>query len=115
MKTSKKPYSFVSVIKISAIALIVTSLYHYGYAIDNLIDGGKKSKTFSTIKSDLNFSLKTGYSFHNYKSSSVKRIPNVSGNSYYITYQRDNVTLAMPYKSSKSRFLQKFRTPERPR
>lgn len=114
MKTSKKPYSSASIIKKMAIALIVTSLCTYGFAIDNLIDGGKKSKTFSTIKADLNFSLKNGYNFHNYKVTSVKRAPNVSGAGYYITYQRENVTLGMPYKG-KSKLLQKFKTPERPR
>lgn len=112
MSTKSKPYYRKPMLKKLAIVLIVNMLCIYGFSIDNLIDGGKKSKAFSTIKSDLNFSLKNGYNFQNFKVSSIKRGPNVSGSGYYITYHRDNVTLAMPYKS-KSKLLQKFKTPER--
>lgn len=112
MRPKKKPYFPVSLVKKMSIALIVSTLCYYGFAIDNLIDGGKKSKTFSTIKSDLSFSLKSGYNFHNYKIRSNKR-SNISSSGYYITYQRENITLAMPYKG-KSKLLQKFKTPERP-
>lgn len=112
MIQNNKPYFKHSYMKKFSIALIVTTLCYYGFAIDNLVDGGKKSKTFSAIKAELGFSLKSGYNFHNYRIKPSKGA-GISSSGYYITYQRENVTLGMPYKG-KSKIIQKFKTPERP-
>lgn len=112
MHLFRKPYLSATNIKKLSILMIISSLCYYGFAVDNLIDGGKKSKVFSTIKSDLSFSLKSGYNFQSHRINATKK-SNVRSSGFYITYHRDNVTLALPYKG-KSKILQKFRTPERP-
>jgi hypothetical protein len=81
------------------------------FAIDALIDGGKKStKAFSTIKSDLSISLKNGYNFHSYKTMGSKRGQNMVLSNSIITFQRGNVTWVVPQKN-KAKILQKFKTP----
>jgi hypothetical protein len=83
----------------------------YVFAVDGLIDGGKKStKAFSTIKSDLSISLKNGYSFHSYKSMGSKRSQNMIMSNSILTYQKGNVTWVVPQKS-KAKILQKFKAP----
>lgn len=104
-----RPKNFVHRV---AIVLLVMTVAHYGFAVDSLIDGGKKTKTFSTIKADLQFSLKSRFHFQNYKLTSVRRTPSMVMSNYYITYHRGNVTMAIPHKG-KSKILQKFKTPER--
>ena len=95
------------------VILSVLLLGQYVFAVDSWIDGGKKStKTFSTIKSDLSMSLKSGYHFHNYKVMGQKRGQNSLQSNSIITFQRGNVTWVMPYRS-KSKVLQKFKTPEK--
>jgi hypothetical protein len=95
------------------IILSVLLLGQYVFAVDSWIDGGKKStKTFSTIKSDLSMSLKSGYHFHNYKVMGQKRSQNSLQSNSIITFQRGNVTWVMPHRS-KSKVLQKFKTPEK--
>lgn len=108
-----RPTSLKNALRTALIVLVTTVLSSDGFAVDNLIDGGKRSKTFSSIKADLQFSLKSGFHFQNYKLTSVRKSPNMVTSSYFITYHRGNVTIAMPYKG-KSKFIQKFKTPERP-
>lgn len=94
------------------ISLIIISLCNTGFAIDKLIDGGKKSKTFSNFKRDINFSLKNGFNYTSYQIKTIKGGSTTSRNGLYIVYQRENISLGMSYKG-KSKILQKFRTPER--
>jgi hypothetical protein len=87
---------------------------HYVFAVDGLIEGGKKtSKTFSTIKSDLSISLKSGYNFHSYKMMGQKRAHHMVMSNSYLTFHRGNVTWGVPYKS-KAKVLGKFKTPSKP-
>lgn len=109
----RNPNTFNAVIRTVIFVLMVTVVSSDGFAIDNLIDGGKRSKSFSTIKADLQFSLKSGFHFQNYKLTSVKRTTHMVTSNYFITYHRGNVTIALPYKG-KSSFVKKFKTPERP-
>jgi hypothetical protein len=89
----------------------VICLGHYGFAIDGVIDGGKKAtKTFSTIKSDLSFSLKSGYHFQNYMQLGHRRVQNTMHSNALITFQKGNITWVMPQKN-RSKILQKFKTP----
>ena len=94
-------------------SLVIAAVFCLGnvFAIDALIDGGKKStKAFSTIKSDLSISLKNGYNFHSYKPMGSKRGQNMVMSNSIITYQRGNVTWVVPQKN-KAKILQKFKTP----
>lgn len=106
--THKKIGSFTR--KALVMALII-ALGQYVFAVDGLIDGGKKStKAFSTIKSDLSISLKNGYNFHSYKSMGSKRSQNMVMTNSIVTFQRGNVTWVVPQKS-KAKILHKFKTP----
>jgi hypothetical protein len=96
--------------KVLVMAVIIC-LGQYVFAVDGLIDGGKKStKAFSTIKSDLSISLKNGYNFHSYKSMGSKRSQNMVMSNSIITFQKGNITWVVPQKN-KSKILQKFKTP----
>lgn len=109
----ERPKSLKIALRTAMIVIVATVLSSDGFAVDSLIDGGKRSKSFSSIKADLQFSLKSGFHFQNYKLTSVRKAPNMVTSSYFITYHRGNVTIALPYKG-KSKFIQKFKTPERP-
>lgn len=86
-------------------------LGQYVFAIDVLIDGGKKStKAFSTIKSDLSISLKNGYNFHSYKPMGTRRSQNMVMSNSIMTFQKGNVTWVVPQRN-KTKILQKFKTP----
>ena len=103
-----RPGQFIR--KVMVIAVIIC-FGQYVFAVDGLIDGGKKStKAFSTIKSDLSISLKNGYSFHSYKSMGSKRSQNMIMSNSILTYQKGNVTWVVPQKN-KAKILQKFKTP----
>ena len=96
-------------------SLVVAAVFCLGnvFAIDGLIDGGKKStKAFSTIKSDLSISLKNGYNFHSYKPMGSKRAQNMVMSNSIITFQRGNVTWVVPQKN-KAKILQKFKAPSK--
>ena len=113
MAMRKNTYFPVLFLKKVTISLIIISLCNTVFAIDNLIDGGRRSKTFSNFKRDINFSLKNGFNYSSYKILSMKSGANASRNGLYIVYRRDNISLGMSYKG-KSKMLQKFKTPERP-
>ncbi len=93
------------------VVLVMFSMAHYVFAVDGTMDGGKKSsKAFSTLKSDLNFSLKSGYTYRGNRSFGTKRSSSSISSSTVITYQRGNVTWVMPYRI-KTNVLKKFKTP----
>ena len=93
------------------VMLALFSTVNYVFAVDGTLIGGKKSsKAFSTLKSDLNFSLKSGYSYRSNKSFGTRRSASMVMSNSVITYQRGNVTWVMPYRN-KTTILQKFRTP----
>lgn len=92
------------------VVLALFSMAHYVFAVDGTIDGGKKSKAFSTLKSDLNFSLKSGYTYRGNKNFGTRRTLNTVQSNSVITYQRGNVTWVLPYRN-KTTILNKFKTP----
>ena len=92
------------------VVLALFSMAHYVFAVDGTMDGGKRSKAFSTLKSDLNFSLKSGYTYKGSKNFGTKRTLNSIQSSTVVTYQRGNVTWIMPYRN-KTKILNKFKTP----
>jgi hypothetical protein len=83
------------------------------FAIDGTLGGGKSAsrRTFSSLKKDLNISLKSGYSFGNNKSFGFSRKQPGMFNSV-VTYNKGNITYYVPIKNKP--MLQKFRTPSAP-
>jgi len=92
------------------IVLALFSMAHYVFAVDGTMDGGKKStKAFSTLKSDLSFSLSSGYTYRGNKNFGTRRSANSIQSNSVITYQRGNVTWVLPYRNKT--VLNKFKTP----
>jgi hypothetical protein len=83
------------------------------FAVDGVLTngGGKSTKTFSTIKKDLQFSLKSGYTLHAVHSTKGKGIRQGMYNTV-VSYQKGNVTYYLPYKSKP--VLSRFKTPAAP-
>ncbi|HLO83266.1 MAG TPA: hypothetical protein VK166_20025 [Chitinophagaceae bacterium] len=103
-----RPGSFTTKVLVMA---VIICFGQYVFAVDGLIDGGKKStKAFSTIKSDLSISLKNGYNFHNYKTMGTRRSQNMVMSNSILTFQKGNVTWVVPQRN-KTKILQKFKTP----
>ena len=97
--------------KVMAILAIVL-IAHYGFAVDGNQGGKKSARVFSSIKSNLNFSLKSMYSVSNQGNLQLKRGPSMSTPYTVVTYHKGNQTWVMPYKNS-AKVLQKFKTPSR--
>jgi hypothetical protein len=96
------------------VILALFSMANYVFAVDGTLIGGKKSsKAYSTLKSDLSFSLKSGYTYRGNKNFGTRRSQNTIMSSSVITYQRGNITWVMPYRN-KTTILQKFKTPTPP-
>lgn len=96
----------------AAIVAVVFAMSQYVFAIDGTLGGGKgKTSTFSTLKKDLNISLKSGYSFGNNKTYGSSRNQKGMLNSV-ISYQKGNITYYVPMKNKP--VLQKFKTPSAP-
>ncbi len=96
---------------------VLFSMAQYVFAVDgNMNGGGSRSKTskskFSTIKSDLNLSLKYGYSYNGNKSFDFRKTNNVILVNSVVTYKKGNVTYILPYKNKI--ILQRFKTPAAP-
>jgi hypothetical protein len=83
------------------------------FAVDGVLTngGGKSSKTFSTIKKDLQFSLKSGYTLHGVHATKGKGVRQGMYNTV-VSYQKGNVTYYYPYKSKP--VLSRFKTPAAP-
>jgi hypothetical protein len=83
------------------------------FAVDGVLTsgGGKSSKTFSTIKKDLQFSLKSGYTLQGVHSSKGKGIRQGMYNTV-VSFQKGNVTYYLPYKTKP--VLSRFKTPSAP-
>lgn len=107
--TYKKSFSWAKVLVLSA----VMGLGQFVFAVDGVLTsgGGKNSKTFSTIKKDLQFSLKSGYTLHGVHSARGKGMKQGMYNTV-VSYQKGNVTYYLPYKSRP--VLSKFKTPSAP-
>ncbi len=99
--------------KILAAAALVLISHAVVFAIDGTLGGGKSGSksTFSTLKKDLNISLKSGYAFGNNKSFRFSKQQPGMFNSV-ITYNKGNITYYVPMKNKP--MLQKFRTPSAP-
>jgi hypothetical protein len=97
--------------KLVAILAIVL-VAHYVFAVDGNQGGKKSSKVFSSIKSNLNISLKSMYAMGNQNNFSVKRAPSTSMTHTVITYHKGNQTWVMPYKNN-IKILGRFKTPSR--
>lgn len=97
----------------TAIVAVVFAMSQYVFAIDGTLGGGKgkSNSTFSTLKKDLNISLKSGYSFGNNKTYGAHRNQKGMLNSV-ISYQKGNITYYVPMKNKP--VLQKFKTPSAP-
>lgn len=98
------------VLTVTAVVLLSNAVV---FAIDGTLGGGKSASrsTFSTLKKDLNISLKSGYSFGNNKSFGFSRQQPGMFNSV-VTYNKGNITYYVPMKNKP--MLQKFRTPSAP-
>lgn len=96
-------------VAISAIILVA----HYGFAVDGAQGGKKSSRVYSSIKTNLNFSLKSMYSTTNPRNMQLRRGP-VSTSPYSVmTFHKGNQTWVMPYRNNTPKILQKFKTPSR--
>jgi hypothetical protein len=97
------------------VALAVLGMTQYVFAVDGTLNGGgskSERSSFSSIKKDLNFSLKSGFAFNNNKSIGLRKSgKNVIYNNI-ISYQKGNVTYYRPYHNKP--ILQKFKTPSAP-
>lgn len=98
------------------VMLAVFGMTQYVFAVDGtLIDGGKakSSSTFSSIKKDMNLSLKSGFHFNSNKSLGISKSGKKGAMlNTVISYQKGNVTYYLPYRSKP--ILQKFKTPSAP-
>ena len=101
-KTMKKMIAIVAIVLIA----------HYGFAVDGTQGGKKSARVFSSIKTNLNFSLKSMYSMSNQGNLQLKRGSSMSTPYTVVTYHRGNQTWVMPYKNN-VKILQKFKTPSR--
>jgi len=97
--------------KMTAILAIVL-ITHYVFAVDRTEGGKKSSKVFSSIKTNLTFSLKSMYSVSNQGNLQLKRGSSMSTPYTVVTYHKGNQTWVMPYKNN-VKILQKFKTPAR--
>ena len=96
--------------------MAIFGMTQYVFAVDGTLNGGGRSKsknsTFSSIKKDLNISLKSGYNFNGNKSFGFQKKGKVSMFNSMVSYQKGNVTYYMPYHNKP--ILQKFKTPSAP-
>jgi hypothetical protein len=99
--------------KMLTVSAVIMLSHVVVFAIDGTLGGGKSGSksTYSTLKKDLNISLKSGYSFGNNKSFGFSRQQPGMFNSV-ITYSKGNITYYVPMKNKP--MLQKFRTPAAP-
>lgn len=97
---------------IAAVAAIVFAA-HYGFAVDGAQGGKKSTKVYSSIKSNVNFSLRSMYNLPTPKNFQLKRGPSMNGPYTVITFHKGNQTWVMPYRNNTPKILQKFKTPGR--
>lgn len=100
------------ILKLAMVVLAIVAVAHYGFAVDGTQGGTKSTKVYSSIKTNLNFSLKSLYSMSNPRNFQVKRGPVTTGNYSLISVHKGNQTWVMPYRNG-SKILQKFKTPSR--
>jgi hypothetical protein len=98
------------ILKLALAFVAIVAVAHYGFAVDGTQGGTKSTKVYSTIKTNLNFSLKTLYSTSNPKYRQMKRVPSMSGNYSLVYFQKGNQTWVTPQRGG-SKLLQKFKTP----
>jgi hypothetical protein len=99
--------------KMLTVSAVIMLSHVVVFAIDGTLGGGKSGSksTFSTLKKDLNISLKSGYAFGNNKSYGFSRQQPGMFNSV-VTYNKGNITYYVPMKNKP--MIQKFRTPSAP-
>lgn len=101
-------------LKIAAVVASVLFAVHYGFAVDGAQGGKKSSRVYSSIKTNLNFSLKSLYATPNQRNVQLRRGPMSSVSPYAVmTYHKGNQTWIMPYRNNTPKILQKFKTPSR--
>jgi hypothetical protein len=110
---SVKPgiFSIKTLKRLAAIAVVVL-IAHYGFAVDGAQGGKKSSRVYSSIKTNLNFSLKSMYSMNNQRNFQVKRSTSMYSPYSITTFHKGNQTWVVPGKSN-VKILQKFKTPSR--
>ena len=94
------------------VALVGVSAYVF--AIDGVfsISGKSKKASFSSIRKDLQFSLNSGFSFHQQKTVGGSMRGSTGVYNSVLSYQKGNVTYYFPYKHRP--ILPKFKTPTAP-
>lgn len=95
--------------------LILSIAFHVGqmaFAIDNVNNIGKKSKSFSTIKSDLSLGVKSGFRFQQFRITKVTFAADHIITNYHTVYQKGNITMVIPHQN-RSKIFQRFKTPQR--
>ena len=111
MVTSNHKSSLWFAKKITIIFLVV-GLAQGVFAVDGTMNGGgSKKSSFSTIKKDLNLSLRSGFNISN-KSFGYKKSNKAMMFNSVMSFQKGNVTYFLPYKNRT--ILQKFKTPVAP-
>ena len=99
-------------VKKNTIIFLVVGLTQGVFAVDGTMNGGgSKKSSFSTIKKDLNLSLRSGFSISNKSFGYRKSNKSMMFNSV-MSFQKGNVTYFLPYKNRT--ILQKFKTPVAP-
>lgn len=102
---------------IAALAAVIL-VAHYGFAVDGT-QGGRKStkvysaKVYSSIKNNLNLSLKSMYGMSNPANLQVRRGAMISNPYSVITFHKGNQTWVMPHRNNMPKILQKFKGPSR--
>jgi hypothetical protein len=95
-----------------AIIFMIVGFTQYVFAVDGTLNGGgSKKNSFSTIKKDLNLSLRSGFNISN-KSFGYKKSNKTMMFNSMMSFQKGNVTYFIPYKNKT--ILQKFKTPSAP-
>ncbi len=98
--------------KKTAIIFLIIGFTQYVFAVDGTMNGGgSKKNSFSSIKKDLNLSLRSGFNISN-KSFGYKKSNKAMMFNSMMSFQKGNVTYFLPYKNKT--ILQKFRTPSAP-
>ena len=105
----------IRLVRKTLVAVAVFGITQYVFAVDGTLNGGgskSERSSFSSIKKDMNFSLKSGFAFNGNKSIALHKSGKTGIFNNIISYQKGNVTYYMPYRSKP--ILQKFKTPSAP-
>ncbi len=108
------PITRLQLLRNTGIFFLLFAVAQYGFAVDGRLNNGGRnsSRSFSHLKTDLNLSLRNDFTYHNNRSFGFNKVDQVETFNSVMTFQRGNVTIAMPFKHKMA--IQKFRTPSAP-